>query len=375
MAPLPIFAASKAPFYYGAWLPFWKQQGGAQEVALNLEKFKGISPFSYEVNSDGTLKDSLKITEGFWPVWLKAAKDMGIKVTPSIATFDDALIYKLLSSKKLRQAHEANIVAMVKARNFDGVDIDYENKTAETKDYFSAFIKELSGLLHAKKKILTCTVESRTPNDARFTVVPVDISYANDYAVLNKYCDEVRIMAYDQGAIDLQLNSQKGNGQLYMPVADPDWVEKVIKLAIKSISPKKLMLGVPTYGYVYEVSQASGIITYKRLRSVTYDQMIALASSTNSTPVRNSATGELTFSYATSTSVSVSKNLTFTIQSPIQIALASSQSTMPVSRFVSFSDANAIADKIKLAKKYGLKGITIFKMDGEVDPNVWSKIK
>ncbi len=344
-------------------------------MAYNLEKFSQISPFSYEVNANGTLRDSLKINEGFWPTWLSALHDANVKIIPTVALLYGNAIQKLLSNKTSRIRHENIIAALVKKQKFDGIDIDYEDKMAKTRPYFSTFLFGLNMRLHAMKKTLSCTIEGRTPIADQFAVVPENFSYANDYAAINKYCDEVRIMAYDQGNIDLKLDAEKGNGQFYMPVADAEWVEKVIKETVKTISPKKIMLGVPTYGYMYEVSQNNGVATYKRLRSVTYDQAIALADSVKAVPVENNA-GELGFTYATSTPVSVSKNLTYTMQANLLLNLqAVANPAQQVIRYVTFSDANGIEDKIKLAKKYNLKGIEFFKMDGEVDPAVWDKLK
>ena len=374
--PLPLLAATKTPFYYGAWLPFWKKQPGAQEFALNLEKFYSISPFSYEVGSNGTLKDSLKINQGFWPGWIGAVKDAKVKIIPTIAWFDGDAIHALLSNKKKRIAHENAIAKLVKNQKFDGIDIDYEAKLADTNPYFALFIQGLSARLHSAKKILSCTIEPRMPVSSRYTRTnsPEDYQYANDYKALNKYCDEIRIMAYDQGLIDIKLDAQKGNGNLYAPVADPDWVEKVLKEALKTISPKKIMLGIPTYGYEYQARWNNGVLTYERLRSHTFDQAVERAQTVNATSTRNSA-GELSFTYATSTWVNnVSTSLSFNVSStqPVELASLGTNSSL---RYVSFSDAEAISQKIALAKKYKLRGAVFFKMDGEVDPVLWNKVK
>ncbi len=373
----PLIASAATPsFYYAGWLPFWKKTAGAMDVALNLEKIHEISPFSYEVNSKtGALVDKLKIHEGLWRGWLPAARDMGVKIIPSIAWFDGDGIHKLLSNTKKRRAHEDAIAKLVKDEKFDGIDIDYEAKKAETNPYFSLFIKGLWMRLPVGK-ILSCTIETRMPADSRYTKTADPNNYANDYAVLNKYCDQIRIMTYDQGVIDVKLDAQKGNGKLYAPVSDPDWAEKIIKEAIKTISRKKIMLGVPTYGYEYEVTWANGLTTYRRLRSVNYTTAMSLAEWISATPARNSA-GELSYIYSSSTLIEVSPALRWIVSStpPDVIPTESLNSSTSITRFVSFTDAEAIRQKIQLAKKYKLRGVAIFKLDGEADPAFWSHIK
>jgi spore germination protein YaaH len=46
-----------------------------------------------------------------------------------------------------------------------------------------------------------------------------------------------------------------------------------------------------------------------------------------------------------------------------------------VTHFVTWSDATAIATKVKLAKTLGLKGVAIFKVDGMGDPALWNTLK
>jgi len=375
--PAIIFAATKTPFYYSGWIPFWKDQAGAHDLSIHLGLIREISPFSYEVNSKGAVIDKIQINQGFWPGWLSAVRGTKVKIIPTIAWFNGANIHKILSNKTTRIAQENAITKLVKSQNFDGIDIDYEAKLADTNKYFSLFIEGLAIRLHPLKKILSCTIEARMPISSRYTQTGTDEDslYANDYSVLNKYCDEIRIMAYDQGLIDIKLDTSKGNGQLYAPVADPNWVEKVVKEATKIISPKKIMLGIPTYGYEYQVTWNNGITTYYRLRSHTFLQAMERANLNGVTPQRNSA-GELSFVYSTSTFVSdLSSSLIWSVSSTKPAAIISTGTSTPTTRYVSFTDAESINQKITLAKKLGLHGVVFFKWDGEQDPLMWQLIK
>ena len=151
-------------------------------------------------------------------------------------------------------------------------------------------------------------------------------------------------------------------------------MEKVIQETIKTVSAKKVMLGIPTYGYEYQVSWNGGATTYGRVRSFTFTQAMDRADNLGITPTRNSA-GELTFTFASTTVVNVGPSLTAIVASTLPNVLASPNPLAPNTFFVSFSDAQSTADKIKLAKKYRLRGAVLFKADGDMDPGTWDVMK
>ena len=56
-------------------------------------------------------------------------------------------------------------------------------------------------------------------------------------------------MAYDQAGDDANLVNQNNSvGNIYRPVADIDWVEKIATLALRDIPAKKIILtGLPRF--------------------------------------------------------------------------------------------------------------------------------
>ena len=364
-------ASVKTPFYYGAWVPYWTSTAGEQQIAVNLDSLDEVSPFSYEIVSGGAILDDLKIGSGVWDGWISAIESANVKVIPTIAWFDAGGIYNLLSVAKTRQAEEDKIAALVKLQGFDGIDIDFEAMSPKTRPYYSLFIQGLAMRLHPQKKVLTCTVQPRTPPSRIYDTIPAKITYPEDYTVLNKNCDEVRLMAYDQETIDLLLNASKGNGNLYAPVADPDWVKSVIQEALKSISPKKIMLGIPTYGYEYEASWYGGVTTYQRVRAFDYLDAMDRADSMGIQPTRDNA-GEMSFTFASSTYIAEPSILVSTVESVVQpAALMNPNPAASTTFFVSFPDATSIQNNFNLAKQFGLRGAMLFKADGNIDPLVW----
>lgn len=377
--PAVSFAASvstaKLSFQYGVWLPYWQSQNGAENISINLDSLNEISPFSYEIDGNGTLIDDLKIGNGSWNAWFDAVKELGVKIIPTIAWFDGGGIQGLLSNTRSRQAAENTIAALVKSNNFNGIDIDFESMEPATRPYYSLFIEGLAERLHPAGKLLTCTVEARTPPTDLYTVIPSNIVYPENYTVLNQYCDEVRVMAYDEDTVDLTLDNEKGNGTLYAPVADPAWVQSVLELALQYISPKKIMLGVPTYGYEYEVSWAQGVTTYTRVRAFDYMDAMDRADSLGVSPTRDNG-DELSLTYASTTYLSEPPILVTTVLSPTEPSILTTPNPNATTTFfISFPDATSIADEITLAKKDNIRGIMLFKADGDIDPATWGYMK
>lgn len=361
-----VFAATT--FEKAIWIPYWRKTEGASTTLANLNTLTQISPFAYELQTDGTIKNVLKIEEEPWTTLIAEARKKKIKIYPSILSYphnekEKNIQYMLFAQRKSRNAHIKDIVALVKKNKFDGIDIDYEAKLAESRDYFSDFLTGLAKELHKNNKKLICTIEARTPPESRYATTSKEVlskvEYSNDYKVIGKVCDQVRIMAYDQAGDDAQLVKQNtSNGSTYKPVADIEWIKKVVTLAMWDIPAKKIILGVPTYGYKYEILPATGTSSqkYSRIGSMNYNYANDLAKSLNITPTRNNS-GELSFTYGTTTGVN------------------GEQLGGYKQYLVWYSDATAIADKIRIAKLYKIGGVVVFKIDGGNDPKIWSILK
>lgn len=364
---------SAVTFEVSGWIPYWRAATGTKDVLPHLDKLTEVNPFVYTLRSDGTLFDNGKINEEPWKSFIAEAKKRGVRVIPTIMTSDGATLHELLRNAASRIALEDRIAALVKEKDFDGIDIDFEGKKAETKDYFSTFLKGL--YMRMGTKWVMCTIESRTPLDSRYygTEIPKDAQiYANDFREINKYCDRVRIMTYDQQGIDLELAARAASSsRLYAPVADPHWVEKVIKLVSKDISKNKLMIGVPTYGYEYEVTAYEGPeYMYNILWTFNPSYAYPIAEQYGIAPSRNTA-GELYFTYTPSSGQNTSFQKTADLAASAAALFASSYKSNAKFRLMNWPDYVSVEQKINLAKSLGVRGVSIFKLDGGQDPEIW----
>ncbi|MBI2023542.1 peptidoglycan-binding protein [Candidatus Giovannonibacteria bacterium] len=373
--------AATGSFEFSGWVPYWRAATGTEDALNHITQLKSVMPFGYTMKSDGTLADTARLSEEPWKSFIAAAKAAKVRVVPTVMWGNGDSIHAILSDTGKRIALEDEIARVVKENGFDGIDIDFEAKNRETINYFSTFLKGLYQRMGSKW--VYCTVEARMPLEHRFSpgaVIPPDATdYANDYIALNKYCDRVEIMAYDQGTIDIYLNGLRAAP--YAPVSDPAWVEGLVMLAARTIDRNKLIIGIPTYGYEYQVTPlANSKYQYKLLWPFNPKYATDIGAKLGIAPARNSA-HEIAFTYdakllepaptgadstqaqqrIASTSISENSGQTAAILGPFN--------------YLSWSDANAIQEKVELAKSLGVRGVAVFKIDGGEDPGMWGVLK
>lgn len=368
--------AQSAKFEYSGWIPYWREDAGVADTLKNLDKLHEINPFGYIVQNDGTVSDPVGFADEPWKTLIAEAKKKKVRVIPTVMWSDAEAMQRILSNKTSRTQLVDDIVNIVKNEGYSGIDIDFEGKRAETRVHFSAFLKELYKKMG--NKWVMCTIEPRTPLSARYDGTPPKGAgtYSNDFAVINKNCDRVRIMTYDQGTIDVKLNAA-AKSVPYIPIADPKWVEKVIIETAKSISKNKLVIGVATYGYEYEVTPLTQY-GYRYSRQWSFNPAYATEIIQKYGLVaRRTLGGEMTVSYMSAIKPAAPTSNTLPNAEPFAAdagPAAVAAATIPFNLLV-WSDATAIKQKVDLAKKLGVRGVAVFKLDGGQDPALWGVLR
>ncbi|MEK7511159.1 MAG: glycosyl hydrolase family 18 protein [Patescibacteria group bacterium] len=397
LAGLSLVIASFAPMFasaahaqttdleYSGWIPYWAAKKGADDARKHIKQLDEVNPFTYTVKSDGSINDAGKMSASHWRKLKNAAEKEDVRYVPTIMWSDGAKIHATLSNSTLRAQHIKEIVELVEDHDYDGIDIDYEGKLAETKDYFSLFLAELA--LALDDKWLSCSIEARMPVADRYTGTPPATAYqvANDLPAIGKACDRVRVMTYDQQTADQKLNALRA-GAPYFPVADSLWTEKVINLMDNDISKDKLAIGVATYGRELEVTVSpTGKYTYKNLWSFNPGYATEIEKKNKVKRSRNVG-GEMSLTYIDKKAkngpsqkelikLAPSGTPSGEIVAAGARAYAAKNNTPVTFRFLSWSDAGALKGHVDLAKRLGVRGIAVFKIDGSEDKGIWAAMR
>lgn len=225
-----------------AWIPYWLQVEAFAVVQNNPDLFTTLSPFWYELTSEGGLSVFMN---GEDPTIISFAKNQGMELIPLITnSYLSEPLSTVLNDPALRQRHIQAIVNKVYQMDYDGIEIDYENLFVRDKEVFVLFLRELKAALGVNKKLVVTIMAKTGPTGASSAVT------AHDYYGIGQAADIVRIMAYDY--------SWATPGS----IAPANWVNQVLTYAVTVIPREKLEAGLPTHGYDWGTRRTG--VTYLR---------------------------------------------------------------------------------------------------------------
>jgi spore germination protein YaaH len=233
-----------------ASLPYWSIGQVTGSVLANRSDVNEASPWIYRVSAGGQVRLDPGISQAALSASLGQLRARGLPLVPTLANVDAQggfsypAVGRILHDQALTARHVADIVALVNAQHYAGIDIDYEDLHAADRQAFTGFITALATALHASGKILSVALFAKA-SDAGYA--PRNL--AQDYAAIGRVADQVRLMGYDYH----WATSPPG------PVAPVGWLTAVLTYARTQIPARKIILGVPAYGYDWTGGQGTGI--------------------------------------------------------------------------------------------------------------------
>ena len=236
-------------------------------------------------------------------------------VTCGTAGSNKSLTYfTLLPGSQQRKNLIADLIAATK--NYDGLNIDFENIPPKSGDAFISFLRELKAGL-PKEKILSIALHARTKTIAN------DVY---DYEKIKPFVDKIFIMAYDE-------HWSHGNPG---PVASLKWCRSVADYSLRIIGDEKIIMGIPFYGRAWEEKNHNRAHIYSSIENLIETYKIKEVKRENGIP---------TFDYVANLRVKVY-----------------------------YDDEHSISTRMEMYKSMKVKAIGFWRI-GQETPKVWEIIK
>ncbi|MDR1107310.1 MAG: glycoside hydrolase [Treponema sp.] len=133
------------------------------------------------------------------------------------------------------------------AKNFDGLQIDFENIPERDGRPFLSFLAELRAGLSGKLFTIALPARIRALKDDVY-----------DYVKIKPLVDRILVMAYDE----------HWSGSRPGPVASMDWCRRVAEYSLEVVGREKLIMGLPFYGRAWGHISPSRAYIYSGIQTI-----------------------------------------------------------------------------------------------------------
>jgi spore germination protein YaaH len=202
-----------------------------------------ISIFEYRFASNGDIVNTLNDLTAIQTTWKYRVRPLVTITNLTSAGFSPELVHQVLNNPASRTNLVNNISFLVTYRGYGGVNIDFERVLEKDRDVFTGFLSELRDRLKPLGRTLTIALPAKTSEE-----IPWLRGY--DYGGIGSVVDFMFIMAYDWH----HAGSEPG------PVAPITEVKKTIEFAIKYAPRRKIIIGMPLYGYDWLIPYSPGSV-------------------------------------------------------------------------------------------------------------------
>ncbi len=218
---------------------------------VNTHGYSAVNFFGLETDGNGNIiTQSAAGPDGGWQMWndpsfntfLSNLKKQKIKRLITIKTFNNTHIEQLVNSDKAQETFISNILQLVNSKDLDGVNLDFEYQgTADdqTKQGFVRLVANLQKALHNSfaSSILTINTYITSGSDDNFF----------NLTALEPYVDTFIVMGYD-------IHTPQGEPGPIAPFEGANGIIGYVESYLQQISPQKLILAVPYYGYDWTIN-------------------------------------------------------------------------------------------------------------------------
>ena len=284
--------------------------GGAL-LASELPYLSYLAPFTYGITAGGAL---LPLADD---AQLSAARQRGVRPVMHLSTltedgrFDTERGALVLTNQTVQTQLISEVLQTLRHRGYAGLDVDFEYLPGSLAAAYAEFLARLRRMLHSQGFFLWAALAPKTSAQQRGLLYE-----GHDYAAVGAAVDGVLLMTYEWGY----------TAGPPMAVAPLPNVRQVLDYAVTAISPAKLLLGIPNYGYDWPLPFVRG---ETRAQSISNQHAIDLAI-THRIAIQYDETAQSPFFHYTDSTGTVHE--------------------------VWFEDARSLTAKLELIAGYGLMG-------------------
>ncbi|MGN0961161.1 MAG: LysM peptidoglycan-binding domain-containing protein [Christensenellales bacterium] len=270
-----------------------------------------LSIFSYQVKPDGSLTNLYEQNLINTARSASVAPNMVVTNIGEQGGFNSDLASTVLNDLQVQNTLISNIISTLTAKNYYGVDIDFEYIYPQDRLAYVEFLKRLKTELLKIGKPLSVAVAPKYRDNQQGLLYE-----AHDYQLIGEIADRVIIMTYEWGYV-------YGEPMAISPFAD---VEAVISYAVTRIPSNKILMGMPNYAYDWAIPWMEGTTA----NTITNTRALEIALENGSTI-----------------------NFDERAQAPYFNYVVNGQR-----RVVWFDDARSIDARLNLVTKYNLAGVS-----------------
>lgn len=204
-----------------------------------------LSVFSYGFTTEGELIPP-HLDDGFM---IRSALNAGVRPILTLTpfgvdgNFNNFLITTMVNNEAVKNNLIDNLLSTVREKGFGGVDIDFEYILSEDRIPFADFVADVRNSLAPYGYHVSVALAPKTSDSQAGLLYE-----GKDYGLLGEAADSVLLMTYEWG-------------YTYGPpmaVAPLNKVRQVVEYAITRITPSKIDLGIPNYGYDWTLPYVRG---------------------------------------------------------------------------------------------------------------------
>ncbi|UJL46760.1 LysM peptidoglycan-binding domain-containing protein [Virgibacillus sp. NKC19-16] len=215
---------------------------GRQEVLMLGRNFTYLSPFSYNINSDGTiteLQDQLVLEAA------DATNTAPLLVLTNFTNggFDSDLAAAILRNPDLQETLITNLINEMRVKGYAGINFDLEYIYPEDRENYNDFLRLTVARMHPQGFIVSTAVAPKVSADQQGLLYE-----AHDYQAHGEIVDFVVVMTYEWGWA----------GGRPWAIAPINEVRQVLDYAVSVIPRNKISIGIPLYGRDWEIPWVEG---------------------------------------------------------------------------------------------------------------------